>query len=122
MKKTVSVLAATAIAMGGIATASITPAAAQSENAATIDKDFGCVLFEGGYALVTTESHSVITSSGNTKLVCHFDVPEGTEPDTVIKSEGFGCGTFLGFTTDSNAVITPGGKAVLTCEINGSTE
>lgn len=123
MKKTVSVLAATAIALTGMATASVTPAVAQSENAASIEKDVGCSGFvPGGIGLFTTETRSITTSSGNTKLVCHFDIPEGFEPETAVSDEGFGCNTFLGFTTDSRMVATPGGRALLTCEINGSTD
>lgn len=128
MKKTVLTFAATALAFTGAATAPIAPAIAQSENAATITKDFGCGGFvpteEGdpGTALFTDRTVSAATSSGNVKLVCHFDIPEGLEPASATHASGFLCNTYLGLTTDSKMVATPGGKAVLTCEINGSTE
>ena len=125
MKKSVSVLAATAIALAGFASVSSVSAVAQSANAATITKDFGCGGFvpdaNGNFAsgLTTLESHSVVTSSGNTKLVCHFDIPAGQEPAKATHAAGFGCNTFLGFTTDSKMVATPGGKATLTCSVKG---
>ena len=125
MKKSVSVLAATAIALAGFASVSSVPVLAQSVNAATVTKDAGCRGFvpdangNAASGLFTLESHSVVTSSGNTKLVCHFDIPEGKEPAEVTRAEGFGCGTFLGFTNDSKMVATPGGRATLTCSIKG---
>lgn len=127
MKTIVSTLAASAIALTGIASALSVPVLAQSDNAATITKDFGCGGFvptedgDFGSGLFSAEgSHSVATSSGNTKLVCHFDIPEGLEPARATHAEGFVCGTFLGLTTDSKMVATPGGTATLTCSVKGS--
>lgn len=102
------------------------PATAQSANAATITKDFGCGGFvptaSGGFGsfLVSVDgTHSTTNSAGVTSLVCHFDIPAGQEPATATRAEGFLCGTFLGLTNDSKMVASPGGQATLTCKING---
>lgn len=94
-----------------------------------MERDFACGGFvpteDGGFGpfLVSTlKTHSVVTSSENTSLICHFDIPEGLEPETATHAEGFGCGTFMGGTTDTKMVATPGGKAVLICKINGSSD
>ena len=121
-------LGLSAIALGMVvASLPVMPAAAQSANAAWILKDFGCGGFvptaTGGFGsgLFTIEgTHSVVNSAGNTSLVCQFDIPAGLEPATATKASGFGCGTFLGFTTDTKMVATPGGEATLTCKINPS--
>lgn len=98
---------------------------AQSPNdaKATIFKDFSCGGFvptpDGGSAfpLSTDQSHSVVTPSGNTKLICDFNIPDGQQPSKATHAENFLCGTPMGITTDSIMIATPGGKAVLTCEI-----
>ena len=121
-------LGISAIALGMVvASLPVMPAAAQSANAATITKDFGCGGFvptaTGGFASFLFSSdgtQSVINSAGVTTLICHFDIPAGQEPATATRASGFGCGTFLGFTTDSKMVATPGGEATLTCKINPS--
>lgn len=102
------------------------PATAQSANAATITKDFGCGGFvptaSGGFGsgLISFDgTHSTTNSAGVTSLVCHFDIPAGQEPATATRAEGFLCGTFLGLTNDSKMVASPGGQATLTCKING---
>lgn len=120
-----------AIAMLGLVAGSITPispALAQSVNAANITKDFGCGGFvptaTGGFAsfLITFGgTTSVVNSAGVTSLICNFDIPAGQEPATATRASGFGCSTFLGFTTDSTMVASPGGKATLTCRINGAS-
>lgn len=103
------------------------PATAQSDNAAAVIRaDNSCGGFvptpSGGFGtFLVGELHSVVTSSGNTSLVCKFDIPEGARPATATHAEGFGCGTFLGGTTDSKMVASPGGQATLTCRINGAT-
>ena len=106
----------------------VAPAAAQSDNAADISKDFGCGGFIPtatggiGFRLFTRDdTHSVTNSAGVTSLVCHFEIPAGREPATATRAEGFRCGTFLGVTRDSKMVATPGGQATLTCRINGAT-
>lgn len=98
---------------------------AQAEQAATIIKDGGCFGFvptaSGGFGafLFTPDgAHAVETSAGTQSLVCHFDIPAGLEPATATRAEGFGCGTYFGFTTESKMVATPGGRATLTCKVN----
>ena len=121
-------LGISAIALGMVvASLPVMPAAAQSANAATISKDFGCGGFvptaTGGFGsfLVSFEgTQSVSNSAGVTTLICRFNIPAGQEPATATRASGFGCGTFLGFTTDSKMVATPGGEATLTCKINPS--
>ena len=79
-------LGISAIALGMVvASLPVMPAAAQSANAATISKDFGCGGFvptaTGGFGsfLVSFEgTQSVINSAGVTSLVCHFDIPAGS--------------------------------------------
>lgn len=117
MRKLLSLTALTL----ALTVATTPPAFAQSANAASVVKDVGCSGFvPGGGGLFTTESHSVVTSSGVTSLICNFDIPAGSEPLTATRAVGFGCGTFLGFTTDSKMVASPGGNATLTCKINGA--
>ncbi|MDP3855601.1 hypothetical protein [Phenylobacterium sp.] len=100
-------------------------AGAATAEPATITKDFGCSGFvpnpDGSPAsfLGTTESHSVVTSSGVTSLVCKFDIPDGAEPAKATQGNDFLCNTYLGLTTDSKMVASPGGNATLTCRING---
>jgi len=103
------------------------PAISQSANAASISKDFGCGGFVptdtggfGSFLISFDGTHSVVTSSGVTSLICKFDIPAGQEPAKATHASGFGCGTFLGFTTDSKMVASPGGNATLTCKINGA--
>ncbi len=123
-------LGITAVALSLVATALpiATPAVAQSSNAATITKDFGCGGFvptaTGGFGggLVSFDgTHSVVNSAGVTSLVCHFDIPAALIPAKATHASGFGCGTFLGGTTDSKMVANPGGRATLTCKINGGS-
>lgn len=98
---------------------------AQSDNAAQITKDFGCYGFvptsDGGFGdfIYSGEpTRSVVTSSGNTTLTCHFNIPAGEQPSSATQAQGFYCGTFLGVTNDTRMVATPGGTATLTCQIN----
>ena len=89
---------------------------------ASVADEFGCFLSPSDSGLAvglfsTEKTHSVITPSGNTSLVCHFKIPSGFELSRAIVNSGFGCGTFLGFTTDSRSVVNPGGNATLTCKI-----
>lgn len=105
-----------------------TPAAAQADAAAFVDKDFGCTLFGpivGVPALlITADSINVSTSGGQTQLTCHFDIPVGAEPAQSMRAEGFLCAVLergaIAFTNDTRAVATPGGRAHLTCKINAN--
>lgn len=92
---------------------------------ATVVDEFGCSLLATDSGLLINlftddVTHAVVTPSGNSILQCHFDIPEGFEPDRTMKNNGFLCGTFLGLTTDSQSIANKGGKAHLTCIINPS--
>jgi hypothetical protein len=70
----------------------------------------------------TTNIHTVSTPSGNTKLICHFDVPEAQRPKKMEERTGFTCGIFLPGgaskrTNDTSFQKTPGGKAKLECTV-----
>lgn len=106
----------TVLLSGGAANAAAAP---QSQGAFVI-KEFGC----GGYGyqgpqVVTYEkTHAVVTSSGNTKLTCHFE--DGPEVSETVNDKGFLCGTYLGVTYDSHFVYTKGGRGTLTCYVHSS--
>jgi len=91
---------------------------------ATVIKDFGCQIIPadwgGPFVLFTTDTHSVETPSGNTKLTCKFDIPAGLEPAKAQRYRGFLCGTFLGVTTDSQSVVSPGGNITLQCMVKAN--
>jgi hypothetical protein len=97
---------------GGGATA----ASAPGGKGANVIKEFVC--FEGGNpgapALSTTQTHAVITPSGNTKLTCHF---EGPPVKRTVNLKDVPCGTFLGPATNSHFVYTKSGHATLTCQV-----
>ena len=125
MKKIVSAITGATLLAAGIA-APLAPLAAKSENAAEIVKDGACFGFvpdgNGGATtgLFAPEgAHAVTNSSGNTTLVCQFDIPEGFEPAKAVKATGFLCGTYFGITEDSWVLATPGGKATLVCKVKG---
>ena len=89
---------------------------------ATVAMEFGCQISprDSGLSapLFTNETHSVITPSGRTTLVCHFDVPEELQGEVsrAMKQSGFGCSTLHGFTQDSFAV-TNKNRVLLNCSI-----
>jgi hypothetical protein len=108
-------LVAVALVMTAMVAASALPVAAQGEGA-TVIHEGGCALGEPEVPnLFTNDSHAVITPSGNTMLICHFEGPPIAETTV---GEGFLCGTYLGATTESRYVYTKGGNATLTCRIN----
>lgn len=126
-------LAGTAIAVAALGAWAVTPAAAASNNAAIhlkdLDHPVGCYLpaFASGLSVdlhTNTGISTVHTKSGNTKLICHFNIPAAGKPAKVIKKAGFACGIFLphssAVTSNTKADSTPGGKAKLECEINPS--
>jgi len=91
---------------------------ADSPNAAFITKDFVCGLLDGdgGFVITNDGNHSVVTSSGHTTLICKVKgVANSTGKAVILR--GFGCFTFLGFTTDSKEIISASGKATLRCRI-----
>jgi hypothetical protein len=105
----------------------VTAAFAGSENSAVVlkgdDHPYGCFTSQlPGTPLITQDQiHTVATKSGNTKLVCHFDIPEGYAPAKVVQSYGFGCGIYLPTvsvaTTDTFFTANPGGKALMECTV-----
>ena len=111
-----------------VATLAIALAANAQGGPAVVVDDFGCGGFvpNGNTAtgfpalafLGTTESHAVLTSSGNQILTCHFD--HNVDLQSATQGRGFTCGTVFGVTTNTRMVATPGGKATLVCKINGS--
>lgn len=106
-------------AIGGIGVLGGSTAFADSPNAAQINKDFTCGLFDGnGNFVVTDQSHSVVTNSGNTTLKCSVKDVTPSSTGHAVKFEGFVCNTFLGSTTDSRETVSASGNATLTCEIH----
>ena len=86
------------------------------------DHPYGCFTSQLGTPLITVDQiHTVATKSGNTKLVCHFDIPEEYIPAKVVQTSGFPCGIYLpngnAFTTDSFFTANPGGKALMECSV-----
>ncbi|MBA2747109.1 MAG: hypothetical protein H0U44_12850 [Flavisolibacter sp.] len=84
---------------------------------ADVIKDFTCGITGPDGFQFTDESHSVVTSSGNSILKCHAS---GVSNSTgkVWKASGFLCSTFLGITDDTHKVVTPSGQATLTCKVH----
>ncbi len=121
MKKTLA-LSALALSMAVASIPLAGPVIAQSDNAASVQHDGLCGGFvptaSGGFgAFLIGSLHSVVTSSGNSTLVCKFDIPEANRPATATQATGFGCGTFLGLTFDSRMTASPGGQATLVCKV-----
>ena len=62
---------------------------------AVIQKGFQCRLtvpaIPGLVNILTTETHSTITPSGNTVLSCHFDITADLSPAKTVRSSGFDC-------------------------------
>jgi hypothetical protein len=120
MKKVISLIAISAL----VSVMPATAAFAQPNPAVVINGE-GCNGFvptadgDFGPGLFTPDGlHAVLTPSGNQKLTCQFDIPEGAEPARATRASGFLCGTNFGFTSDTRMVATPGGQATLTCHVN----
>jgi hypothetical protein len=124
LKSTVAGVGAAILLLG------ISAAHADSPNAAVVLKDldhpFGCFAFVPVTftpLFTADEIHTTATSNGNVQLTCHFNITEGFEPATAVKTTGFGCGIFLpsgaAFTTDTSMVANPGGRATLKCLVKG---
>ena len=116
----------------------LTPLYGQNEEAAIVLKDLdhptGCYatslmnMNSTGPLLYTEDRiHTVASSKGNIKLICHFDLPEDVHLSRPFKDFGFLCGIYLPnkkepegydyvFTTRTSFQATPGGKATLICE------
>ena len=53
-------------------------------SAANVFNDFGCLISLapiGGDLVGTSETHAVVTSSGNVQFKCTTDIPAGLEPE-----------------------------------------
>lgn len=92
---------------------------------ATVQKDFRCRLNAADSVpgtqetLVTYDTHSVVTPSGNSVVVCKFELPDEQVPEAAFLNRGFICATFAGDTDYSKVVITPGGNVTLVCHVRG---
>ena len=87
-------------------------------NAAFIDKDFGCNVLDGNgvFTPVSGANITVVTSSGHTTLVCKAkDLPN--DQGKAVKYRGFPCNTYLGTTYDSQNVVSASGNVTLTCTL-----
>ena len=81
----------------------LTPVYGQNEEAAIVLKDLdhprGCYATsldpDGDPLFTADEIHTVATSKGNVKLMCHFDLPEGFRLSRPFKDSGFLCGIYL---------------------------
>jgi hypothetical protein len=112
---TVAMLASVALVFVAISLGS-RPAEAQDEGAVVI-KEFGCSAnLPPAPSLFTFEqTQTVLTSSGKTKLTCHF---EGGPIEATTVQQDYLCNTFLGLTTESYFVYTKSGQGTLQCFIN----
>ena len=98
----------------------VTPVA-HSQNSANVYKDFNCGISLapiGGGFIFTSDTHAVVTPSGNVQFKCTGDIPPGQAPSQAVRVVGIGCFTQGGYTPDSVNLYTPSGKAELTCNIN----
>lgn len=128
MKRSLKKACSSAVAIFAILGLAVIPAhgaSPQKANSATSISQFQCGISaqDSGVSmfLMTTETHSVMTKSGNTVLTCHFDVPEGASiPSHATVQTGFLCGTWMGPTRNSRAVTTTSGEVHLKCQINGA--
>ncbi len=68
--------------------------------------------------VITTDTHSVVTPSGNSVLVCKYTGLTDMIYESAYQNAGFLCGTFAGTTYHSKVVITPSGKAIFTCHVH----
>ncbi len=87
-------------------------------NAAFIDRDFGCNVFDGngGLTSVIGANITVVTSSGHTTLVCKAKGLPNDQGKAVIY-RGFTCNTYLGPTNDSQNTVSASGNVTLTCTL-----
>lgn len=93
-------------------------------NAAVVEKGIGCFVNwaaiddDYGYSEVVWTNETILVSNngGNVMLTCQFtDV--ANPPMSIVKGEGFDCGTSYGITNDSKALVTPDGDGMLKCMI-----
>lgn len=88
-------------------------------HSALVASGFSCGIGSiGGFPFVlTTDSHTTISNSGNETLICRGNLPAGTEPAKAQVQTGFLCGTFSALTTNSKQIITPAGEITLKCQV-----
>ena len=109
--------------MLGVVVASLTVTAPNAHattarfDPAVVINGFTCGVIDGdGGFFVTDQTHTVITSSGNSVLKCHASgVPNST--GSAVNRSGFLCGTALGLTTDSHETVSASGEVDLTCKV-----
>ena len=72
--------------------------------------------------IVTTNSHTTISQSGNTTLACKAQLPASIPAPEggAIVLQYIPCNTQGGFATGSHAVITPSGKIIHVCPFKAS--
>ena len=88
---------------------------------ANVYNDFGCSIAGspiGAPDMFSTNTHAVVTRSGNTQFKCTAEIAAGFEPSSAVRIVGLGCSTQGGFAPESVNIYTPGGKAHLICNIN----
>ncbi len=91
-------------------------------HSASVAKGFGCVVgVAGGFpGVFTTESHAVMSNSGKVTMLCHGQLPAGTEPAKaqVQRSTDFpiSCGAYFATATRWQQEITPSGEINLRCQ------
>ena len=119
MKKLIATIGLTVVAavMLAIMVPQSQAGAAVKLDAASISKDFGCLLFNGdGTALVFTDnSHSVVNDNGG-NMWCKADVSPPSSGQAAHYGP-FGCNTPAGFTTEGTQVVSASGKATLKCPV-----
>jgi len=103
----------------GIATMSM----ANADNAAMVIKEGGCIVLNGNgdlEAADSTRTHTVVTSSGVTKLTCKGTVTpadDGRAAVLTFDDVPILCGTVSGTTDDWRNVVSAKGKVTLQCFI-----
>jgi hypothetical protein len=102
---------------------------ARADVAYTVDRvdEFRCTI---GYntamgmpttgTVITTDSRSHITPSGNVVLKCKGQLPEGAEPDRAVVWRDTPCATNWGMADKHQKTFTPSGVATLTCEVKAN--
>ena len=109
----------TLVALAGVSILALSFASAAQAAPAKITRDFGCNLFNGNGSLVTVRDAtlSVVTSSGNANLTCRATGLTPPPDGKAAVQRGFGCNTFLGFTTKSHSTVSPSGNSKLVCQV-----
>ncbi len=91
------------------------PAASPSGHGAVVLKDTSC-LIPPAPGTITTQSHAVVTSSGNTTLTCHSETARRGHTFSGRLDEI--CFTPGGIVTSGHLVITRSGQVNLSCHVH----